>query len=128
MPGLAWAKRRVAVRLNSVSLRADAAETQLCTYLSAVVLLGLVSQRSVRVVVDGSCRGTRGRWPGGARRARGMDKRRALRMLISACRYASISNPVLLTNLLSEVTGADYESLTPHPNIRNMLICFNRYR
>jgi divalent metal cation (Fe/Co/Zn/Cd) transporter len=43
MPGLAWAKRRVAVRLNSVALRADAAETQLCTYLSAVVLLGLVA-------------------------------------------------------------------------------------
>jgi divalent metal cation (Fe/Co/Zn/Cd) transporter len=31
------------VRLNSVALRADAAETQLCTYLSAVVLLGLVA-------------------------------------------------------------------------------------
>ena len=41
MPSLAWAKRRVARRLDSVALRADAAETQLCTYLSAVVLLGL---------------------------------------------------------------------------------------
>ena len=41
IPGLAWAKRRVAAhRLGSVALRADAAETQLCTYLSAVVLLG----------------------------------------------------------------------------------------
>ena len=32
MPSLAWAKRRVAARLGSVALRADAAETQLCTY------------------------------------------------------------------------------------------------
>jgi divalent metal cation (Fe/Co/Zn/Cd) transporter len=43
MPSLAWAKRRVAARLGSVALRADAAETQLCTYLSAVVLLGLAA-------------------------------------------------------------------------------------
>src|SRR5207249_342840 len=40
MPALAWAKRRVAVSLGSMALRADAAETQLCTYLSVVVLLG----------------------------------------------------------------------------------------
>lgn len=43
MPTLAWAKRGVAARLNSVALKADAAETQLCTYLSAVVLLGLAA-------------------------------------------------------------------------------------
>ena len=41
MPTLAWAKRRVAAGLNSPALKADAAETQLCTYLSAVVLVGL---------------------------------------------------------------------------------------
>jgi cation diffusion facilitator family transporter len=41
MPTLAWAKRRVATAMGSAALRADAAETQLCTYLSAVVLLGL---------------------------------------------------------------------------------------
>jgi divalent metal cation (Fe/Co/Zn/Cd) transporter len=41
MPTLAWAKRRVAAGLGSVALKADAAETQLCTYLSAAVLLGL---------------------------------------------------------------------------------------
>jgi cation diffusion facilitator family transporter len=41
MPTLAWAKRRVAAGLNSVALKADAAETQLCTYLSVVVLIGL---------------------------------------------------------------------------------------
>jgi divalent metal cation (Fe/Co/Zn/Cd) transporter len=43
MPTIAWAKRRVARGLNSVALKADAAETQLCTYLSAVVLVGLAS-------------------------------------------------------------------------------------
>lgn len=41
MPTIAWAKRKVAAGLGSVALKADAAETQLCTYLSAVVLLGL---------------------------------------------------------------------------------------
>ena len=43
MPSLAWGKRRVATRMGSVALKADAAETQLCTYLSAVVLLGLAA-------------------------------------------------------------------------------------
>jgi len=43
MPSLAWAKRRAAAGLGSVALRADAAETQLCTYLSAVVLVGLAA-------------------------------------------------------------------------------------
>jgi divalent metal cation (Fe/Co/Zn/Cd) transporter len=43
MPSLAFAKRRVAARMSSVALRADAAETMLCTYLSAVVLLGLAA-------------------------------------------------------------------------------------
>jgi divalent metal cation (Fe/Co/Zn/Cd) transporter len=43
MPSLAFAKRWVAKRLASVALRADAAETMLCTYLSAVVLLGLAA-------------------------------------------------------------------------------------
>lgn len=43
MPALAWAKRRVATGLGSVALKADAAETQLCTYLSAIVLIGLAA-------------------------------------------------------------------------------------
>jgi cation diffusion facilitator family transporter len=43
MPSLAFAKRRVAQRMGSVALKADAAETMLCTYLSAVVLLGLAA-------------------------------------------------------------------------------------
>jgi hypothetical protein len=37
------AKRRDAARLGSVALRADATQTQLCTYLSVVVLLGLAA-------------------------------------------------------------------------------------
>jgi len=47
MPSLAWAKRRVATDLGSVALRADAAQTNLCTYLSAVVLLGLAANALV---------------------------------------------------------------------------------
>jgi len=43
MPALAWGKRRVAAGLGSVALKADAAETQLCTYLSAIVLVGLAA-------------------------------------------------------------------------------------
>jgi divalent metal cation (Fe/Co/Zn/Cd) transporter len=43
MPALAMGKRRVASGLGSVALKADAAETQLCTYLSAVVLIGLAA-------------------------------------------------------------------------------------
>jgi len=43
MPGIAWAKRRVAEGLNSVALKADAAETLICSYLSAVVLVGLAA-------------------------------------------------------------------------------------
>lgn len=43
MPTLAWAKRRVATGLGSPALKADAAETQLCVYLSVVVFLGLAA-------------------------------------------------------------------------------------
>ncbi len=42
MPALAFAKRKVAGGLGSTALRADAAETQLCLYLSVVVLIGLI--------------------------------------------------------------------------------------
>lgn len=41
MPVLARAKRRVAVALGSRALKADATQTDLCTYLSAIVLGGL---------------------------------------------------------------------------------------
>ncbi len=42
MPLLARAKRRVGKQLDSRAVQADATETVLCVYLSAIVLLGLV--------------------------------------------------------------------------------------
>jgi divalent metal cation (Fe/Co/Zn/Cd) transporter len=42
MPVLAFAKRKTGRLMGSPTLVADAAETQLCTYLSAVLLAGLV--------------------------------------------------------------------------------------
>ena len=41
MPILARAKRRVAARMNSRALAADSRQTQLCAYLSAILLIGL---------------------------------------------------------------------------------------
>lgn len=41
MPLLARAKRRVAARLASVALEADSRQTDLCAYLSAILLAGL---------------------------------------------------------------------------------------
>ena len=38
---LARAKRRVATRLQSAALEADARQTEICAYLSAILLLGL---------------------------------------------------------------------------------------
>jgi len=42
MPLLATAKRRTSQRLGSVTVAADSQQTWLCTYLSAVLLVGLV--------------------------------------------------------------------------------------
>ena len=42
MPILARAKRRVAAGLGSKALEADSRQTDLCAYLSALLLLGLV--------------------------------------------------------------------------------------
>ncbi len=42
MPVLVWAKRRVAAEIRSGALKADARQTELCTYLSAILLGGLV--------------------------------------------------------------------------------------
>jgi divalent metal cation (Fe/Co/Zn/Cd) transporter len=47
MPALAIAKRRTATQLGSATLRADAAETMLCAWLSAVLLGGLVLNATV---------------------------------------------------------------------------------
>lgn len=41
MPILARAKRRVAARLESRSLEADSRQTDICAYLSAILLIGL---------------------------------------------------------------------------------------
>jgi divalent metal cation (Fe/Co/Zn/Cd) transporter len=42
MPLLVWAKRRTGRELGSATVVADSMQTMLCTYLSAVVLVGLV--------------------------------------------------------------------------------------
>jgi divalent metal cation (Fe/Co/Zn/Cd) transporter len=47
MPLLARAKRRVAGGLSSAALRADARQTSLCAYLSAITLGGLVLNAAV---------------------------------------------------------------------------------
>lgn len=43
MPVLAWRKRSVARELDSRALQADSTQTLLCTYLSAILLIGLVA-------------------------------------------------------------------------------------
>ncbi|HEU0049930.1 MAG TPA: cation transporter, partial [Nitrososphaera sp.] len=43
MPILSRAKRRVGVALNSAAMRADAKQTEFCTYLSAILLVGLLA-------------------------------------------------------------------------------------
>jgi divalent metal cation (Fe/Co/Zn/Cd) transporter len=47
MPTLAWLKRRTGQQLGSATLIADSAETFLCSWLSAVLLLGLVLNATV---------------------------------------------------------------------------------
>ncbi|MBP1622461.1 MAG: integral rane protein [Acidobacteria bacterium] len=42
MPLLAKAKRRVAASINSAAMRADSRQTDFCTYLSAILLVGLL--------------------------------------------------------------------------------------
>jgi divalent metal cation (Fe/Co/Zn/Cd) transporter len=42
MPALSWAQRRAGRELGSLSAVADSKQTLLCTYLSAVLLVGLV--------------------------------------------------------------------------------------
>ncbi len=43
MPVLAWRKRKVARELDSRSLEADAQQTTLCTYISGLLLVGLLA-------------------------------------------------------------------------------------
>lgn len=47
MPLVAWAKFRVADRLGSAALRAEAKETLACSYLSFTLLLGLVAHSAL---------------------------------------------------------------------------------
>ena len=47
MPLLSRAKRRVAAHIASAALTADARQTQLCTYLSGILLCGLVLNASL---------------------------------------------------------------------------------
>jgi len=42
MPGLSWAQRRAGRGLGSASAVADSQQTLLCTYLSGVLLVGLL--------------------------------------------------------------------------------------
>jgi divalent metal cation (Fe/Co/Zn/Cd) transporter len=42
MPLLVWAKRRTGRELGSATVTADSTQTLLCTYLSAILLAGLV--------------------------------------------------------------------------------------
>jgi divalent metal cation (Fe/Co/Zn/Cd) transporter len=41
MPALAWAKRRVAIKMQSIALEAEAKQTSLCAYLSVIALGGV---------------------------------------------------------------------------------------
>jgi divalent metal cation (Fe/Co/Zn/Cd) transporter len=47
MPALSWAQRRTGRQLSSASVVADGTQTLLCTYLSAVLLVGLVLNSSL---------------------------------------------------------------------------------
>ena len=47
MPALAIAKRRIGRQLGSVTVTADSQQTSLCTYLSAILLVGLVLNATV---------------------------------------------------------------------------------
>ncbi|HZD24380.1 MAG TPA: cation transporter [Acidimicrobiia bacterium] len=47
MPALAWMKWRTGVRLKSRTLVADSAETLLCAWLSAILVVGLVLNAAV---------------------------------------------------------------------------------
>ncbi len=47
MPFLAWAQRRTGKSLHSTSVIADSRQTLLCTYMSAVLLVGLVLNAAV---------------------------------------------------------------------------------
>ncbi|WCO65432.1 cation transporter [Iamia majanohamensis] len=47
MPGLSWVERRTGRQLGSASVVANSKQTLLCSYLSAVLLVGLVANATV---------------------------------------------------------------------------------
>jgi divalent metal cation (Fe/Co/Zn/Cd) transporter len=47
MPVLAMAKRRVGRRMSSLTVVADSGQTMLCSYLSAILLVGLVANATL---------------------------------------------------------------------------------
>lgn len=47
MPFLAYQKRKVAVQLNSRAMQADSRQTDLCAYLSAILLGGLILNATI---------------------------------------------------------------------------------
>ena len=49
MPLLSWSKRKVGHALNSAAMHADAKQTQFCTYLSAILLVGLILNAAFRL-------------------------------------------------------------------------------
>ena len=51
MPLLARAKRRVAAELGSRAMHSDSRQADFCAYLSAILLVGLLLQRTARMVV-----------------------------------------------------------------------------
>ena len=55
MPVLSWAQRRTGRALGSNAVVADGTQTLLCTYLSAVLLVGLVLDADPGLVLGGSC-------------------------------------------------------------------------
>jgi divalent metal cation (Fe/Co/Zn/Cd) transporter len=57
MPMLGRAKRRIATELGSRALHSDSRQADFCAYLSAILLVGLLLQKTVRLVVGRSRRG-----------------------------------------------------------------------
>lgn len=49
MPWFSWQKRRLSAITGSAALRADAAESMLCAYLSLIALLGLLARSFLQV-------------------------------------------------------------------------------
>ena len=81
MPLLSYAQRRAGRELGSASAVADSKQTLLCTYLSAVLLVGLVAQQPVRLVVGRPDRRTGHRRRRSQGRPRGLAGRRLLRAM-----------------------------------------------